>query len=54
MVTDTPRMVYADPKSAETSGGEPQSASELDHDARSHPDTEPTRTNGAPSEQRDR
>ncbi|MDQ7014429.1 MAG: hypothetical protein Q9O74_11120 [Planctomycetota bacterium] len=47
MVTDTPRMVYADPKSAETTGGEPQSRPELAHDATPYPDTEPTRTNGA-------
>ena len=40
MVTDTPRMVYADPKSAETTGAEPLpgpgAASELEpsrHDA---------------------
>lgn len=48
MVTDTPRMVYADPKTAETTGAEPKQAPAQHLDAEPQPGTEPTRTNGAP------
>ncbi len=54
MVTDTPRMVYADPKSAETTGGEPQSTPGTDRNGAPQTETEPTRRNGASHGRSDR